>query len=233
MSGFDESVLKSLNDFVGRWPRLDAFLLEWSVQDLTKGGVFAAAFWALWFRRHTQPLGRLRLAIGATAITLALVVNRVLASLLPFVERPLRDPNLGFEFRRVTGLAQDAFGTLSSFPSDHAVLFMGLAVLFSMVSRRIGAALIVYATVAVLAPRVYLGLHAPSDLLAGTILGGTFALTPLWPVTVRRVGQPLLRLEATRPALFYSLAFLWSWMIATLFHPLVRWAEFLHAYWTT
>jgi len=62
-----------------------------------------------------------------------------------------------------------------SFPSNHAANMTGLAMVFSSIYYRYGK---LFWTVAgiVMFSRVYIGVHYPSDVMAGCILGGVYGL---------------------------------------------------------
>jgi undecaprenyl-diphosphatase len=79
----------------------------------------------------------------------------------------------------------------SSFPSDHATAAFAIAVAVLAYHRRTGLALLVAAAVLAVA-RVALGVHYPSDVLAGALLGTLSALVPV------RLVAP--RVGALRPA---------------------------------
>jgi len=157
-------------------------------------------------------------AIAATGIALAL--NRTLATWLPFRVRPLDDPDLAFA--PPYGI-HDAptFSDLSAFPSDHAVMFTALATGALLVSRRAGLVLFLHAAVLVLPVRLYLGLHWPSDVLAGAVFGA--ALTVLFVRTPLRrwIARPFLAWERRHAASFYALFFLLMFEVAELFDSCV------------
>ncbi len=120
-------------------------------------------------------LRRAAVAAGASA-GLALLVGQVVSHL---VDRPrpfVADPGAIHLF---AAHAADA-----SFPSDHATAGFAIAVAILLRDRRWG--LITLAAAAVLAVgRVGMGVHYPSDVLAGAVLGTLVALL-LWTPLLRR-----------------------------------------------
>jgi undecaprenyl-diphosphatase len=70
-----------------------------------------------------------------------------------------------------------------SFPSDHSTAAFAIAVAVALRQRNWGAILIVLAAV-VAAGRVFLGLHYPTDVIAGAALGTATAVV-LWLPPVR------------------------------------------------
>ena len=65
-----------------------------------------------------------------------------------------------------------------SFPSGHASASIAIAVAVLLVHRRVGGFLLIIALVICYA-RVYVGVHYPSDVLAGALIGAGVALV-LW-----------------------------------------------------
>lgn len=87
-----------------------------------------------------------------------------------------------------------------SFPSDHAAAAFAIAFAFLFFSRRAGAVFLLLASVVALS-RIALGLHYPSDVLAGMCVGWAAAqfvtrAGALWieriVVALSRVSDPLL-----------------------------------------
>lgn len=233
MNAIDASILSWINSLAGRSPELDRWISFAAFEDILKGGVFVPLLCYVWFRPGPgQTATRERLLLGLLATGAALAANRVLASLLPFRPRPVYDPDLPFPWRPLAGFHHRPFESLSSFPSDHAVLFIALGAILYIESRRLGIAALLYAALAVFLPRLYLGLHAPTDLLAGAALGLAFLAACLRMPALRPAARGLLAIERRRPQIFYPVAFLAAWMVTVLFQPLVDAAEFLKSYWT-
>lgn len=70
-------------------------------------------------------------------------------------------------------------GTGYSFPSSHAVNSFAAATLFSYYYRKWTWAFVTYASLVALS-RPYVGVHYPSDIIAGTVIGITMAAAVLF-----------------------------------------------------
>jgi undecaprenyl-diphosphatase len=192
-----------------------AFLLD---ADLFKGGLIMALYWWIWFARGEEAYVRKRretvMAIFAGAF-LALVLAMFFAVILHFQLRPIHDP--AFLYKLPHGVHK-GLETWSAFPSDHASLFTALAAGLWFISRRLALLTMLYVIVVIFLPRIYLGLHYPEDLAGGMVLAVVCVALTNIPVIKRTFAQPILALSERYPGLFYSLFFLLSFQIATLFH---------------
>ncbi|GAB4343423.1 MAG: phosphatase PAP2 family protein [Calditrichia bacterium] len=215
MDSIDLFLLQALNSLAGKWQLLDLIMVQFSSNHLLKGGVFMAVFWWLWFRKWEQPNeSRHRLLALLTLTLVGIILVRFLAWSLPFRFRPLHHP--AFSFTLPIGMHSRALDGWSSFPSDHAMLFILLAVGFWRVHRKTGIFLLIYAGVFVLLPRLYCGLHYPTDLLAGGLLGwGVAELGTRWLSRANWM-RALYRLSETFPGEFYALLFLYTAELAIL-----------------
>jgi hypothetical protein len=94
----------------------------------------------------------------------------------------------------------------------------------SCYSRRLGAVLSVYVALFVALPRVYLGLHYPTDVLAGAFIGVLFAcLANLEPLRAR-LTAPALRWVDLHPSSFYVVFFFFTEGLMNLFDSLRHFA---------
>ncbi|MEE8162501.1 MAG: phosphatase PAP2 family protein, partial [Anaerolineae bacterium] len=101
------------------------------------------------------------------AIIVLFVANIVLklCNLVYFRPRPFVDHEVNLLFYRPTD---------SSFPSNPATVGFSIAAAIWLYNRRLGALLLVLATLFGLS-RIYCGVHYPSDIIAGALLGALSA----------------------------------------------------------
>jgi PAP2 superfamily len=192
--------------------------------ELLKGGLLIAALCGLWMtgRDRVERLEvRGRVVMTVAGAFAALCVSRLLALLLPFRGRP---------FELVAGgppWSYRALESWSAFPSDHAALFFALATGIFVISRRIGTLALLHAVVVITLPRLYLGLHHPTDMLAGGAIGLVCALLATRPLVWRRCALPLLALDGRWVPWLAALAFVVAFEIATLFDGVRNGAKLL------
>ena len=223
---FDAGVISFFNSFAHRWLALDMILRSMATNDLIKGGIIAATIWWAWFRPSaTRNLDRQILSSGVFAGFLSLLVARSFAKLLPYRERPMHNPEL--HFQAPYGANENILIHWSSFPSDHAALFFALALAIFFVSRRVGIWALCYAFFIVSLPRIYMGFHYPTDILAGAIIGAGSACLCLLTRMRTAIGNPVLRWSEQFPGLFYAGFFLVTFQIAVTFDPVRHLARYL------
>jgi membrane-associated phospholipid phosphatase len=218
IKNLDDRSLLWLNSYIGHWPLLDRtidLLLE--TNELSFGVPVALFYW-LWFR-YEPPDQRKRAILALTALgsLLALLTTRVLVTLLPFRDRPFVRPELHFHIPPgfSTGLR-----TWSAFPSDHAVLAFALATGFWLVSRPVGVFAFVHAALIICLPRMYYGLHHPSDLLGGALLGMLFVRVLTREAVSRPVMVRVLYFEQRHRGVFYLCFFLLLQQLVVMFGSL-------------
>lgn len=228
MNHFDRMILEFLNRFSQRSWTFDYSIFLLSNAELFKGGVIVTVLWALWFVRDKEEVvaethRTILSTFAGTAV--ALFLARGLAIALPFRERPLHQP--AFNFLPPFGISVETLKGWSAFPSDHATLFIGLVTGIFLISRRLGFLSIVYVFLVVLIPRIYLGLHYPTDIIVGSILGIVCVLLANGSMMKKLVTGPLIKWSEKYPHLFYAMFFLVTYQTATLYKD-IRWGgEFL------
>lgn len=217
MNDLDQAITLFVNRAAHYSAGFDQTVVFLSSSDLVKGGAVVAAVWAAWFSDGAASLHRRTMLLGAIVGSLAgLFVARVLAYVAPMRVRPVLDSAL--HFRPPIGLpAQTNWTEWSSFPSDHAALFLALAWGIWCVSRRFGIGVFLYVLFVICIPRVYIGIHYTSDIFAGGLLGVASAALFQTKLARRWLLSPLLSWSERQPLLFYLMFSLLAFQIATLF----------------
>jgi len=221
-SAIDVSIVVWLNQWVGRSARLDQFFYFVSDCDLLRGGVLATVYWYCLFRgsasRPAIGLDRRRVQLLGTLLLVApaLFLTRLLAHVLPFSVRPFASPALHLSwpaYGRCGGLP-----LWSSFPSDHAVMFVAVAAgLFFYRGKRTGLLAFGYVVALILFPRLYLGYHWPIDILAGAVLGVLTAAVFFVPAVVSLLERIVDACMRWSYGTFMALLFLLTYEVATMY----------------
>jgi undecaprenyl-diphosphatase len=218
MNRFDFAIIHFLNAFAHRSEKFDGLVFLIEESNLLKGGLALALIWWAWFRYEKSSDKREFLLFGFVSSTFALLLGRALSLLIPFRERPLQNPNYHFQIPySVTGSVH----SWNSSPSDHAVLFFCLAASLWMVSRRLGVLAMCHAFFVVCLPRIYVGYHYPTDILAGAMLGVAAALVSRLTALRKIITRPVLHWVEIHPATAYAVAFMWTFEVAELFVSLL------------
>ena len=217
MPGFDHSIIVFCNQFAQRWHTFDSIIVFFSNSDLMKGGVMVAGLWWTWFRPSSNSrLNRSYLLNALLGAVVALFIARILAHALPLRIRPILDPSL--HFRVPFGAPDQSNWTIwSSFPSDHAALFFALLTGIWLACRTAGIVLLFYVLIAISFPRIYIGIHYPTDVLAGAALGAGSVLLISWGKIRNLWSGRVLNWIEHWPAPGYALLFLVTFEIGTLF----------------
>jgi undecaprenyl-diphosphatase len=145
-----------------------------------------------WFEGQDQnQRGRNQRAILRAVIALFMAnIILKLCNLIYFRPRPFVDHEVNLLFYRPTD---------SSFPSNPATVGFSIATAVWLYNRRLGALLLALATLFGLS-RIYCGVHYPSDVIAGALLGGLSAY-----LVVRKAGfiDPIINLIIRTGCRFY------------------------------
>ncbi len=216
MNSFDSALFHFFNSLAQRNYTFDTVMVRTMEGGLTTGAVIVALFWAAWeIEGAVNPEKREILLFGLFTSIFSIFVARVLALTLPFRVRPLHATDIGF--RIPYNLKTDMLINWSSFPSDHATLFTCLAAILWMVSRRLGIIAFVYVVLMIDIPRIYAGIHYPTDIIAGTILGLAVAMLVKLPKLRSVVTRPALHWKEAYPLFFNFALFMCAFEVGELF----------------
>jgi len=217
MNKFDSSITLFLNSFAQVSPFFDSIMIMFAKSNTLKGGVMMTCICWLWFQVDEQrEIKRKQLLATILSSFAAIVIARILVMTLPFRERPLHEAGLNFVLP--FGMDTGVLDGWSSFPSDHAVMFFSLSFGLLFTARKMGLFALVYSTLFIAFPRMYLGLHYATDILAGALLGMAIAWIGNLSFLTNRISKSLMPWIDRKPQLFYTLFFFVIYQIADLFN---------------
>jgi undecaprenyl-diphosphatase len=184
----DVSILHALNTFLVRHDAVeDPVTFYVNLAELLFLAMLVIAFLVAGGHRH-RATRRAAVAAGLSAglaLAVAQVITRIVERPRPFVAHPAT----------VHLLAPHAADP--SFPSDHATAAFAIGVALFLRNRTWGAIVLVAATVLAVG-RVAMGIHYPTDVLGGAVLG-TLAALILYIEPVRRLLNRLADLAGRVP----------------------------------
>lgn len=161
---WDIQFLFALNSFAGRSASLDTLIVF--VASYLPYLVVVLLAWRLYEDRRIPLVQKTRVFVLALAAALAARIG--IGSPIRFFF-PRSRPFLTYHVHQL--IAEHAPG----FPSGHALFFFGFSVVAFAYDRKLGVLCLVLSTFIVLA-RVAAGIHYPSDIIAGAVLGSLCGL---------------------------------------------------------
>jgi undecaprenyl-diphosphatase len=213
---FDSTVMQFFNQMSQQSWRFDYTILSLSENQLIKGGCMAAIFWWLWFLKDENQVNTREHIIATIFGSFTAILSaRILMLALPYRVRPMHDASLDFLWP--FGVEENSYANMSSFPSDHAVFFFAVVTGLATAKRKLGIPLFIFTIFLILLPRIYLGLHYPSDIVVGSILGVGIGILVNSKNVRRRIAPPIFRLEEKSASVFYTVFFLLTYQIADMF----------------
>jgi undecaprenyl-diphosphatase len=216
---FDMPILKALNGFVGLSNTFDFFVYTIAEYDIFKGVPMLALVWFAWFLgKQDEPLRqqddrRSHLLLVFAGSLFAVFLSRILQLTLNVHQRPVQ-AGLGLKFPAI--VAPAAFNSWNSFPSDHSMMFFALATGLWRINRALGGLAFLWAAIVVDLPRIYLGIHFPSDVVVGAVLGALWMLGFQRLSLLKAGSDRLVAWGKRHEAPFYAAAFIATEQVATL-----------------
>ena len=162
IAGLDKEILLTLNSFGAG----NKDLWELANNSLFRGFPLFFSIPALRFSGGNRER-RGRMLAGLLAVCLATIFSVWSQFHIAVHTRPILDPALHLE----TVIPPWTWDRTSSFPSDTATLFFGLAAIVSVEKRLIGLFCFVWVAAIIAIPRVIFGFHYASDIIGSLVLG--------------------------------------------------------------
>lgn len=217
MISIDHPIQQFLLDHLSNHLFLDKVMILITSLDVFKGLLPVAMLWCAWFSLKETQWKREMVVASLASGLVSLALGRALAHYLPFRVRPIyaADPSLHFPMSNALG---ETLRFWSSFPSDHAMIWTSIAFGIFLIWRAVGVVALLHCLLVICLPRVCLGLHYPTDVLCGALIG----VLVTWLLTrdgVRqRYAAPVVRFVECYPAVSYMIAFLMCFELATMFN---------------
>lgn len=224
VNAFDDAILRFLNQFAFRSDAFDHGVIGLTGLYATRGLPLIAMLWWVWFRNGERVRSDREIVIVTLAAGfVSLFLGRLLALSLPFRLRPLVNPALNLQFPMDPAAVDNAWTqTWSSFPSDHAMLWFAVASGVFLASKRVGIVALIYAATIICLPRVYAGLHYPSDVLGGALLGAMVCVALNLPRPRKLIANAPLNWSVRYQGVFHVAIFLLSFQVVTQFDEVRR-----------
>lgn len=217
MNSFDTAIQTFLTQIAFSSDLVNNAIREFADLYTLKGLALIPILWWMWFKPSQRGEWEREMVIATIASgLLSLAIGRLLAHFLPFRGRPIYTPELHLHFPSA-GLPEAVLRTWSSFPSDHAMLWMSVATGIFLVWRRAGVLALLYTAIVICLPRVYLGLHYPTDVLGGAAIGIIITYVMTRDSVRTRLAAPILGWIHRFPGPCYTLAFLLCFELVTQF----------------
>jgi undecaprenyl-diphosphatase len=216
---FDFPIQKFLSGFAGQNAHFDQLIYGLSRADALKGIIMMSFLWLAWFYRPSNYSVReekdrqIHLLVVVTGTVATVVFSRLLQLVLHVHKRPLL---AGFDLRFPDGIDMTSVNQWNSFPSDHAMLFFALGTGIWQLNRWMGAFIFFWSTFFICLPRIYLGMHYPSDVVAGSVLG-VLCMLGFERLPVHNFAARLHAWSKTHPGLFFWSAFMFTDQLGHLF----------------
>jgi len=216
MIDFNVSIIKELHEISSNSPFLNDLMLLIVDNNFIKGVIVVSLLWFFWFQNDESLVSKRNKIISVLiSCLMGICIGRLLARVLPFSQRPVLNAGLTAFFPNEH--VADGLDLNSSMPSDHAVMFFALATGIFLISKKVGLLTFIYVSCFVLFPRIYLGYHYATDIIAGAIVG---TLTTLFYFNIKisqDISKRVLKFSSNYPGLFYLLFFWLAFQIGTMF----------------
>ncbi|MGQ0457487.1 MAG: phosphatase PAP2 family protein [Hyphomicrobium sp.] len=218
---FDQWSFVAMNSYAQAHPLFHKALMTLNASPFFKAApIVVMLVWA-WSARPQSPRFNQRAVVAIVlSAGIAIACGRAAQVLLPARLRPIQDA--GSDFAAIHGVSPEVLSGWSSFPSDHAVYFAALSVGLYVLDKRLGVVAALWSLFVICLPRIYIGLHYPSDIIAGLLLGGLVMELAVNSQPVLGVADALIDYKDRAPSTFFPIAVLILWQMGVMFEDVRR-----------
>jgi membrane-associated phospholipid phosphatase len=185
----DLSLFYALNKLVATNGFLATIIELLSENPLLRGAPVFFYIFYLWFSTN-DILVKTRFLLGFIACIVGVVISVFCQTHLHLHIRPIFDDHLGI-VNVLKWTKDSANRRIYSFPSDTATLYFALVMIILLENKKLGFILFIWAIITAGICRVAVGIHYPSDIIGGIILGSGLVLAFS---TVKKVNMRVAKL---------------------------------------
>jgi membrane-associated phospholipid phosphatase len=169
--GLDRAILCWVNSLAAGHPAQHKIIAGMGSNGFFRGLPIFFLISVLWFSARIDEERRSRMLAGLMATCLLTLFSVYLQSHLFWHLRPLLNSGLHLRVDAQEALSWIGYHGNNSFPSDTMTLYWGLAAVVFLERRRWGVLAFLWTILIIAIPRVYTGVHYPSDIVASAMLG--------------------------------------------------------------
>lgn len=224
--GLDLDIVLFFNQFCGKSVFLDSLALIFLSVDALRTAILIALILGIWeygkVKNDINANKSVILILFSIIISLGVIeiLNAVINSPRPIVAYESQITGPIVENKNTKALWQDGWARNSkhgSFPSDTVALLSTLAFGIFFWNRNIGVFAILFVFFAGILPRLYFGLHYPSDMLVGSIISLFSCIVSQKVKFLDSLAGKILEFEKRSPFIFGTVGFYLMYVIADKF----------------
>ncbi len=222
---FDISIVLFFNQFCGKSIFLDTLALIFMSVDAIRTAILVALVIGIWeygkIKSDISANKRVLAILFSIVLTLGIIeiLNALIESPRPIVtyETLINNPIITHETKPLWRDGWVRNPKHGSFPSDTVALLATMAIGLFFWNRIIGTIAILFVILCGIVPRLYFGLHYPSDMTLGFFISLISTLIVEKLVFFNYLSKKILDLEKAYPYLFGVIGFYLAYVIADKF----------------
>ena len=201
LNGLDQAILCWINSFAAGHPAQHKIIAGMTGNGFFRGLPIFFLISALWFSSRIDEERRSRMLAGLMATCLLTLFSVYLQAHLFWHMRPLLNPGLHLRVDPEEALSWIGYHGENSFPSDTTTLYWGLAAVVFLERRRWGVLAVLWTIFIISIPRVYTGIHYPSDIVAGAMLGSLTLFVGTYLLPAKTAAKKIVQLLSAWPGM--------------------------------